>query len=380
LFDPNEIPDLKKAITDCTKNDKKLLDNLCIEVNQFKNDVRTVRSRSATAVSLVASDGGNIKLVFDPFYIQLIRVVDSYGKMLCLDSVSPTTDLDLLNKSQFDKDGKITALGQLMLDLGVDPPTLHNLSPMIPDPKRIKTNPNSISSSWIQVYRDLCEWAALYERICHRSFATDTLIIRDGLLRSVIFNKNYFKILTELMNKSIMKIFKEDHRRVFLVGIAKRSKVLERYRLAMAIQNTFPPDEARYVRIPRELESKAYLHPEYAQGVEESERRGEAAGHMFFVRFGTRSSDPIWTVDIFYPQINQAQEIFGYLLADAIDGFPIPFYPRSLQKAHEYAQIADFDLDILENCVVSAIREIIAEDKQQTFEALRLQDGFLLRS
>jgi hypothetical protein len=333
MFDPDEITELQKVILECTRCDKKLLDDLREEVKQLTSNVRTIRPRSTTAVSLVASDGGNNKLVFDPFYVQLIRVVDSYGKRLCLDSVTPTTDLEQLSKSQFDKGGRPTALGQMMLDLRVDPPTLHNLSPMIPDAKKAKENPNSISPSWVLVYRDLCEWAALYERICHRSFATDTLLIRDGPLKSKIFGKEYFIDLCGLMEKAIAKIFQEDHRRVFLVGISKHSKVLERYRLAMAIQNTLPTGEARYVRIPRELEAKAYVWPEYARGIEDTGEGREApkfvAGDMFFARFGSLNSDPIWTVDILSSQSSQAQEIFGYLLADAIDGFPVPFYPRS---------------------------------------------------
>jgi hypothetical protein len=57
----------------------------------------------------------------------------------------------------------------------------------------------------------------------------------------------------------------------------------------MAMQNIFPAREARYVRIPRELESKAYIWPEYAMNVEEIEKEGESIGNMFFARFGSRT-------------------------------------------------------------------------------------------
>jgi len=378
MFEPNELPILRNAIRERALADRKLLDGLREEVRSLSARVKTIKPRSTTAVSLVASDGGNNKLVFDPFYIQLVRVVDSYGKQLCLDAVSPTTDLDALSKAQFHSDGSPrTALGKVMHDLNVDPPTLNQLSHMIPDAEKVRNNPDAVSPSWVLVYRDLCEWAALYERICYRTFATDTLLVRDGLLRSKLFRGEYFITLRKRIETAIQRIYEEDRRRVFLVGIAKHSKVLTRYNLALSIEGTFPSGEAKYVRVPREMEAKAYVWPEYARGAEREGEAGEApkfvAGDMFFVRFGPKTSDPIWTVDILSSQSSQASEIFGYLLADAIDGFPVPFYPRCLQKAHEHAQIVDFDLDILQDEVFRAVRDLLPDNRKHVIESMRLQ-------
>src|SRR5437773_12579751 len=93
---------------------------------------------------------------------------------------------------------------------------------------------------------------------------------------------------------------------------------------------------------------------------------------MFFVKFGNGPRDPIWPVDIFLPQVNEAQAILAYLLADAIDGFPVPFYPRCLQKAHENAALVDFDMNILADEIFKAIRGALPAGKTDALDALRL--------
>jgi hypothetical protein len=110
---------------------------------------------------------------------------------------------------------------------------------------------------------------------------------------------------------------------------------------------------------------KLDVWPEYAKGAEAEGEQGEApkfvAGDMYFVRFGKAKGDPIWAVDIFSCQKGKDAEIFGFLLADAIDGFPVPFYPRCLQKAHEHAEIVDFDLTILQDEVFAAVRGLVPD-------------------
>src|SRR5262249_54948756 len=141
--------------------------------------------------------------------------------------------------------------------------------------------------------------------------------------------------------------------------------VITRYQLAMTIEKVMPPGEARYVKIPSDLEAKAYVWPEYAKGEESEGEEGEApkyvAGDMYFVRFGKSKGDPLWAVDIFSCLKSKDSEIFGYLLADAIDGFPVPFYPLCLQKAHEFAQVVDFDLTILQDEVFKAVRGLVPD-------------------
>jgi hypothetical protein len=375
MFDPEEIPDVKKAIQECALQDRKLLDDLRDEVLLIKPNVRVIKPRSTTTFSLVASDGTNNKLVYDPFYFQLIRVVDSNGKNLCLDTITPTTNTDLLSRRQFDDDGNPkTALGLLMRDLKCK--SLNDLSPMIPTGKKMETSPTEISKSWVLTYRDLCEWAVIYDKICYEGFGTNTVVVRDGLLRSKIFNydkENRRPLFIEMMNRinrAIDEAYKKRRIRVFLVGLAKHSQVLSRYSLAMQLEDTFPNGEPRFARVPEAMEKSSYAWEEFIWKPEsgEGEQNKFSMGHLYLVRFGKKNFDPVWAVDLLPSQAAMDTDIFGYLLMDSIDGFPIPHYPSCLQKALEFAQVVDFDLDILQDEVIKAIKNILPPGKSEIMD------------
>ncbi len=56
---------------------------------------------------------------FDPFLIQMVRVVDSSNNEYCLEAVTPNTPLEVLEARHF-RDGRgATPLGQMMEFLGV---------------------------------------------------------------------------------------------------------------------------------------------------------------------------------------------------------------------------------------------------------------------
>lgn len=368
MFDPDHLDAIRVSIRQQTERDRHLLDDLRADVRAHLRGGAAVRPHVATAMSLVASDGGNNKLIFDPFNIHLVRVVDSLGRQLFLDVISPTSDPDDLYAAHAHANDP---LGSLMSDLGVT--SLHDLSPMVPKGELARDRPELVSPSWVLVYRDLCEWAVLYHRICHTEFANHTLLVRDGLLRSKIFRGELFTDMARRMAERIQAV---RPLKLYLVGIAKHSQVLSRYRLAMALENALPPGEPRFVRVPRELERKVYTWPEYARGPEEAEEEGgEAAkyviGAMYLTRFGKSSGDPIWAVDAFWTQTNADAEVFGYLLADSVEGFPVPYYPRCLQQAHEHAEVVDFDLEILQDTVFDAARGLVEPGGRHAFDQMR---------
>ena len=371
MLDPKTQNQVRDAISDCIATDQDVLKILCKEIRPLLHRTRQIQSRTTTSISVVGTDGGNNQLQFDPFLIQLVRVVDSCNNEYCFEAVSPTTPIEKLNERQFSDDGSPqTPLGEMMKFLDVK--TLPALSHMI----RPTVSGKPVSPTWVNVYREIVEWAILFSILQKKDFGTDTLIVYDGLLRSKVFAKDLFQKLLGGLKSRIDELWTESRRRIFLVGVAKSSKVLARYRLAMALEGVLQSDYPAYVEVPREIEQRAYVWSEYARGndniIEGKEINKFVGGKMFLVKFGNHSLDSIWPVDIFVPQVKDAPTILGSLLADTIDGFPVPNYPRCLQKAHEYAALVDFDFDILQDFIFEGIREKL-NDSASTLDVFRLR-------
>ncbi|MDE0175060.1 MAG: hypothetical protein OYH76_09680 [Defluviicoccus sp.] len=372
MIDPPTMSQLKDAVADCIDTDRSILDKLREEIRPLRGSTREIRPRTTTSISIVGTDGGNNQLHFDPFLIQLVRVVDSSNNEYCLEAVSPTTPIGKLDARQFAGDGSPkTALGEMMSFLGVD--TLPALSHMI----RPNEAGRPVSPSWVQVYRELVEWAILFA-LLKKDFGTDTLIVCDGLLRSKVFATDLFQRLLRAMKARIDEQWERTRRRIYLAGVAKRSKVLSRYRLAMALEGVLQTDYPAYVEVPREVEERAYVWEEFARGDDRADEDGEinkfVGGKMFLVKFGRRGHDPVWPVDIFVPQKEHAQAILGSMLADTVNGFPVPHYPACLQKAHENAALVDFDFDILQDFIFEGVRASLMEEAS-TLDIFQLQDA-----
>jgi len=376
-----DVEFIRERVRELAERDREQLEQLRVEVRGLRDRVRHIRPRTTTTIALVATDAGEHLIAFDPHLFYVLRVVDSFGQVLFRDVLTHGMDLQALNQRHFDERGAPqTPLGRLMTDLGVS--TLWELSPMIPDPH---TPPDRRNRRWLQDYRDLGEWAALYNFLTdpRQTFATHTLIVRDGFLRSKLFARHpqhgyLFARMWERIRVAVER-HREIGRRIYVVGIAKRSRVLDRYRMAMFLEGVMMQPGPCYVRIPEELERRVYRWAEFAPGEEEEEgeSRKFVAGAMFLVRFGSSPYDPIWAVDIWEEHVNRREvdEILGFLLGDAQAGFPRPFYPLCLQQAHERAHLAGLDAERLQDLILEAVRQPLPPAQRQALEAFRIFAG-----
>ncbi len=367
----SSLEELQAAVKECLTSERGTLDELRGHVRPLRAETRRIQAHSTTAISLVGTDGGNNQIKFDPFLVQVIRVVDSSNNEYCLEVVTQRTAIALLHARHLDAAGHgRTALGRMMEYLGVT--SFYDLSMMSDTGKDPKP-------SWVQVYRELMEWAVLFDLVRNRDFGTDTVIIRDGFLRSKVFAGDLFVKYNRGLEEAIRSHYDKNRRRIHVVGIAKRSKVLQTYQLAMALEGVLRNSYASYVEVPRQLEENVYKWSEYARGSEEAaEKGGElnkfVGGKMFFVKFGDSPYDPVWPVDLLESQAGEAATVLGYMLNDARDGFPVPFYPQSLQRAHDNAALVDFDMEILEEETITALRDLLG-DQRSILDELRLQVG-----
>jgi hypothetical protein len=175
MLDPDALKHLRSQVAQCVAGDRGLMEELLKEVQPLEHTQHRIQPRSTTSVSMVGTDGGNNELRFDPFLVQIIRVVDSNRNELWLEVVTPTTPVATLNTRHFKEGLPTSPLGRLMHALGVR--SVAGLSPMLRD----GTEQRPRSPSWTNVCHEVTEWAVLLG-MTNKDYGSDTLIIFDGFV------------------------------------------------------------------------------------------------------------------------------------------------------------------------------------------------------
>ncbi|MEM3844988.1 MAG: DNA double-strand break repair nuclease NurA [Thermoplasmata archaeon] len=298
-----------------------------------------------TSITYKAIDGGRLKISFDPLEIDLIEVADSFGnlKMRFVLPIGPDENLDKEGEEQ----------GNFLDD-----------DPIIKKFLKIfnKSSISEISEILNQSdsYMEISEWACIFERIMEPS-EEPIMLMRDGLLRSK-------KIKSELI-PDLWRILKERRTIAKLVGVSKTSKIINMLSMALSMEHIFPPSAIGYVKIPRDLEIKAYRWSGRGKISENRERIYFAFGDLYIAKL-SKNSNLLVTIEIPKDLENNSEiysekevtEIMAHLAKDSAYSYPVLGYPQTIMRAHEAAARVGFPASVVRDKIMDRLKDMLDDD------------------
>ncbi len=366
------LDSLRERVRAAYKADDPVLEKFRKYARRLRDQVKPLRSYAVNAVSFVSADGGDNRLTFNPAVVELVRVVDSRGNQCALDAVPSTITLsELEQRTTANSATVVTPLVRLCKDLGKG---LKDLSYLIRG-----IGQAGKSTGAIRCYRDIVEWAVLYDLVVNPNiqWGSDTILVRDGLLRTKSFTREVFPMIDQRLRQAIA-----DHANrnvaLSLVGVAKQSAVLSRLAVALELEESLHRPFPCYVRVDDDIEADCYNFDrtwldtyETSEPDDDGKRLYQALGKLFLVKFGDQPFDPVWPVDIAEWQVGNTDKILGQLTVDAQQGFPIPDYPMCIQKAHDFAKLTGLEVQILQDILVQTMCEKLTD--KETEKLLRMK-------
>lgn len=373
-----DLTELRKRIYEAYQREDPIMEELREQAKTLASLVRPVRPYSVNAVSFVSSDGGDNRLCFNPAVIELVRVVDSRGNQCAVDAIASNTSADDLDERV--KAGSpllVEPLRRLCEDLDIQ--GIGQLSYLLGGLAKGK------STGAIRCYRDIVEWAVLYDLVVNHEWGSDTVIVRDGLLRTKSFKRELFPRIDAKIREGVERRCCRNVN-ISIVGVAKQSAVLSRLAVALELEGVFHKPFPCYAQVPKEIEEKCYNFDRtwldtYESILADNQTRDEgdarepylyqSMGQMYLVKFGDRAFDPVWPVDIASWQVADADRIIGQLTVDAQYGFPIPDYPMCIQKAHDYAKVNGIEVSILQDILFDGITRKLNDPERERVLRMR---------
>ena len=284
-----------------------------------------VENDTIPAIATVATDGGENKLSLDPIRLQVIRVADSLGEVYFEDFVPQSLTPEEVVRFFFQSDPR---LQRFLAYLEVD------WTELLPkgDFQR---------SHLLGMLRELMEWAALLKLA---SQAPPKLLIRDGLLRSVALPVRVFDSLTAKFETLTTK-----HHHL-LVGISKRSRVVNYLSVAFGLNERLKTGELAYLRIPPELERDS-APPQYRWV------NTRTMGELYIARLDRGENVPLMPVDVARWQSDRVADAMALLHRSARGSFPIRGYPQALVQADAHARLGGLEIEMLEKLMLAQIAD-----------------------
>lgn len=276
-----------------------------------------------SVVATVATDGGENRLSLEPIQVQVIRVADSLGEVYFEDFIAQSLTPEEILRFFFQSNQRLQRfLTYLQLDWN-----------------ELLPRSDFQRSQLLSMLRELMEWAALLKLA---SQPPAKLLIRDGLLRSVLLTDLVFQRLREKFEKLTAKY---GH---LFVGVAKRSRVLSYLSVALGLDEGFSKDDPAYLPVPAELEREAA--PAQYRWI-----GSRAMGLLHIARLDRGETVPLMPVDVAEWQRGRVDEAMALLHQSAHASFPLRGYPQALVQAHEHAHLGGLEMEMFEQMLLQQI-------------------------
>ena len=359
-----DFDSLRQKIRSAYQVDDPVLAKFRQYARRLRDGIKPLRSYSVNAISFVSADGGDNRLTFNPAVIELVRVVDSRGNQCALDAIPSSATLeDLEKRTASGNENFVEPLQRLCNEIGK---SLKELSYLLKG-----LDEQGKTTGAIRCYRDIVEWAVLNDLINNPTlqWGGDTILVRDGLLRTKSFRRDVFPLIDQRLKEGVAKHAKRNVN-LSIVGVAKQSAVLSRLAVALELEKTFHKPFPCFVQVDEDIEADCYNYDltwlktyETTEPNDEGQKLYQSIGRMFLVKFGDRPFDPVWPVDVAEWQLKNVDKILGQLTVDAQQGFPIPDYPMSIQRAHDFAKLTGLEVEILQDLMAQAICEKLTPEE-----------------
>jgi hypothetical protein len=283
----------------------------------------SVGLRSLPVIATVATDGGENRLSLEPIRLQVVRVADSLGEIYFEEFIAQSLKPEEIVRFFFQSNERLQRfVSYLQLDW-----------------QQLLPQSDFQRSHLLSMLRELMEWAALLKLA---SQPPAKLLIRDGLLRSVMLTDLVFQRIGE---KFESLTFMHGH---LLVGVAKRSRVINYLSVALGLNESFADGEPAYIFVPAELEREAA--PAQYRWI-----GSRAMGWLHIARLDRGENVPLLPVDVAIWQRDRVDEAMSLLHESGRGSFPIRGYPQALVQAHEHAHVGGLEIEMLESMLLDQI-------------------------
>lgn len=276
-------------------------------------------------VATVATDGGENRLSLEPIRLQIVRVADSLGEIYFEEFIAQSLKPEEIVRFFFQSNERLQRF-VTYLQL--------NWQELLPQSDFQR-------SHLLSILRELMEWAALLKLA---SQPPAKVLIRDGLLRSVMLTDRVFQRIGDKFESLTAK---HGH---LLVGVAKRSRVINYLSVALGLNDSFADGVPAYLQIPPELERETA--PAQYRWV-----GNRAIGWLHIARLDHGDTAPLLPVDIAVWQRDRVDEAMSLLHESGRGSFPLRGYPQALTQAHEHARLGGLEIELLEAMLVEQVRK-----------------------